>query len=310
MKLSIVIASVNERDLPWTVKSIRQTAGDRPEIVVVDDCSASPVKIDSPPIRIIHNPFRMGVGPSRHVGALAATGELLLFTDAHMRFPQGWYEALIARADARPKTLHCCACAGLTSSQTDLAKVSSFYQGATLNVQGPDAQAANKTQIMEVVWKHSETKDDEELQCVMGAGYVIPRKWFLELAPLRFLIGHGGDELQLSLKAWLSGGDVRFVKSVALGHIFPTMEEQSKKFQVEPHLPIFNKIFGIRTLLMDDPLAQQLELAIQRTCSGHSKLWPLLDAMRCVIQTEQAQNRAMFRKSFRWFAERFNIQLP
>ena len=310
MKLSIVVSVCNDHwgkgaELWNTVRSIRETAGSAPEIIVVDDCSATAVGQATSWVTVIHNRHRLGVGPSRHIGACYATGDILLITDSHMRYTPGWYEQVVRRVQDRPHTLHCATCLGLDSNNMDVNHPNAEYHGATLNVHGPDRANRSQMQTMEVVWNTAgNTEDDCELPAVMGACYFIPRKWFLELEPLRFLRGWGGDELMLSLKAWLSGGDVRLMKNVRIGHKFRLENERPVALWPESVLA-WNKLFAARTLL-PSPLAERVE--------GFLKVpQATLDFAResaGLIATEQARNRRLFRRDFYWFCEKFRIKMP
>jgi glycosyltransferase involved in cell wall biosynthesis len=308
MSLSIVISCANdhfgkEAALLNTIKSIRETAGNAPEIVITDDCSATPVP-DYPAAKVIHNRQPLGVGPSRHVGALHATGDILLICDSHMRFTPGWYEAAMHRVDARPHTLHCATCLALDAEHMDPAHPMTEYHGATLNIHGPDRANPSLTQTMEVVWNTRDVADDAEIAAVMGACYFIPSKWFLELEPLRFLRGWGADELMLSLKAWLSGGDIRLMKNVRIGHKFRLPGEKAPAFWPE-HVLAWNKLFAVRTLLPQD-LAERMEKLLRVP----TDTLRLANENAGVIATEQARNRAMFRRDFVWYCRTFGLRVP
>ena len=78
LAISVVIASLNEQDnLVATVASVKHDCPEA-EIVVVDDGSTQPE-----PISAIRNPRRIGGPRSRRLGALAATGDVVIFLDAH-----------------------------------------------------------------------------------------------------------------------------------------------------------------------------------------------------------------------------------
>jgi glycosyltransferase involved in cell wall biosynthesis len=315
MTLSIIIACANDNfgkdaELYHTIASIRETTDCRPEIVVVDDGSATPVaRIADPQVKVVANSRPLGVGPSRHIGALHATGDVLLIVDSHMRFLPGWYEALMHRVEGRPKTLHCATCLAINSGNMDVNHPDAEYHGGALNIYGPDKADARKTQVMEVIWNFAEAEDDGELAAVMGACYVMPRKWFLELAALAHLRCWGCDELMLSLAAWLSGGDIRLMKNVRIAHKFRLAGERSPA-EVAPHWPLFNKLLAIRTMLPLDVGARLEKLVLQHGGPGGTKAVSLLEDMAQVVATDRARNIKAWRRDFHWYTAKFNLKTP
>lgn len=324
MKLSIIIPWYNDPELPNTLKSIWDTSGDKCEVIVVDDCNPKPVEVvvtwdirnQLRGMKIVHNRIRCGCGPSRHIGALHATGDVLLLIDPHMRFVPGWYEEAVRRIEARPKTLHCATCVALDHRNMNPMASKSWYQGATVCLFGPDKNAPGKNSVMECVWNPAvpELDDDAELAAVMGACYFIPREWFLKLGALRFLRIWGGDEMQLSLKCWLSGGDIRYMKNVRIGHRF-TMKDEPKRFVAPKGFPTWNKIFSIRTLLPERLHKPMMDLLRQNTAQDE---WNEADRMKIadwhLIAQEQAYNKHIFecwqRRSWEWYSDKFGVKMP
>lgn len=314
MKLSVVIASLNESDLQNTIYSIRDTAGSRPEIIVVDDSSNMPVlvvdDIGEDNTHVIHNPIRCGVGPSRTIGALHASGDYLLLVDGHMRFTENWYDKALIRLASRPKTIHCAQCVGLTTQQMDPMQSTQRYWGGTLNIYGQDRSGNGKMQVLEPIWG-PKVDDDAEIPCVMGACYFITRDWFLYLNPLAHLRSWGEDETMLSLKCWLAGGDVRFFGDVQIGHKFLTNGER-QRFSVPVGYTVYNKLFAIRTLLAP-PLAKRLEELYKPTVPPRDRISAemILRDNAASIALEYSRNhQVLFKHSFEWFVERFGLSLP
>lgn len=48
-------------------------------------------------VSVIHNKNRQGLIRSRLIGAKAASGKVLIFTDSHIKFEQNWLEPLVLR---------------------------------------------------------------------------------------------------------------------------------------------------------------------------------------------------------------------
>lgn len=311
-RISVIITAANEQgELDETIRSIRDTAGSAPEIIVVDDCSCSHLTVpsDSHPeeVVMIHNRFRCGVGPSRHIGALASTGTHLLITDAHMRFTHGWHEAAIARVEDRPNTLHCGVCLGLDCKNMDVTHPNAIYYGATFNFFGPDQRKPGTNQVLEGVWQPEQAGDDYELACAMGAIYFWPRDWFLLLSPLRHLRSWGVDEQIMSLKAWLSGGDIRIIKDVRVGHKFRSKGEKPP-FSIQlPHV-IYNKLFTILTCI-PEPHAEALISKFKHD-TDFKTAWAMIRQDWHLVAQEQLRNSHLFTRDFDWFLGRFSLSCP
>ncbi len=306
--LSVIITSYSDPDTANTVRSIRETAGDVPEIIVVDDGSPRPIAA-IPGARIIRNEHRCGVGPSRHIGVLAANGWQILITDAHMRFTQGWYDALTSRLQTMPRCLVCCTCVGLDASNMDPAKSKSVYHGGTINVLGPDRNVKHgRNQVFEAVWDRGlAPADDAEICCCLGACYAMHRDWFLKIAPLHNLRSWGSDEEMLSVKTWLAGGSVRLHKGVRIGHRFRADNERIP-FSMPREDILHNKIFSIQTLL-PPKLAVVLLNALRRV-SGCGTANRNAERDWAEIEVERAYNRTIFTRDFYWLATKFKLGLP
>jgi len=171
--------------------------------------------------------------------------------------------------------------------------------------------------VLEVVWhlKNGRTEpkvDDCELPAIMGACYFMPRLWYLELAPLKNLRAWGCDELSLSLSAWLSGGDVRFMRNVRIGHKFNSGKVPMwQQFGIDPHWPVWNKLFGIKTLLFPDTVSEKYErlLWAHTTADIQNRLMILLRNHLHTIETTRAENRKRFKRDMAWFCGKFGLPL-
>lgn len=279
MSLSIVIPCLNDNEqlLP-TVQSIRDTAGSDPEIIVVDDCSKIPAVLP-PPLRatVLRTSKRVGGGVARHIGTLRATNDFVLFTDSHMRFSPGWFEAAADRL-GDPKTVHCGVCLGLSEQNMDVNKPAGAYHGARINYIGRDPGNQKSLSVLEGVWS-PEVGDGDEIECLMGACYFWPRRFFLDIGGMSLLRQWGSEETHTSIKAYLCGGSIRLMKGVRIGHMF----RNKKPYADDLTDIVFNKLVTARTT-MPSPAAAAIEKALResydprwvdvasRWCAGDDRL--------------------------------------
>lgn len=312
MKLSIVITCLEDPDIYNTLHSIRETAGDRPEVIVVSDSSSFQFQDNTKGYdSLFLNAYRCGVGPSRTVGVQHATGDHVMIIDSHMRFKPGWYEEVMRRVDGREKTIHCAVCAGLDSQNMDVNNPKGRYYGAKLEIFGPDPNRPGAFRVFEGTWNKTPPEDDAELSCLMGACYVMPRKWFLHLDALRFLRSWGGDEQMLSIKSWMAGGDVRLMRNVEIGHVFLRGEEKQPYKTPVGHIA-HNKFFALYTLLTDDERAKTRMLEHMMTVYGGGEFstgMKIIAENYHLLTTEIARNHSIFKHTFQWYADRHGIAL-
>jgi len=99
MKTSIVVAAHNEGDeLLATVEATLATVSKDVEVIVVDDQSddGSPEAVSRVGrVTVLRTPTRGGVTGSRNLGAAHASGDVLVFSDGHVRPQPGWLQPLI-----------------------------------------------------------------------------------------------------------------------------------------------------------------------------------------------------------------------
>lgn len=87
---SIIVPSYNRnQEINALLESLKQQTAYNFEVIIVDDCSKTPVEItDSYPfdVKVVRNNPNVGAAQSRNVGATNATQEWLLFLDDDDRF--------------------------------------------------------------------------------------------------------------------------------------------------------------------------------------------------------------------------------
>lgn len=219
--LSVVIASHNDPFLHQTVQSILGTSGCYCEVVVVDDGSNPKVQHLPKDVKLIRNPERRGVGPSRHKGVLHASAPLILITDAHMLFAEGWFQPTVNAMNTSDKLMLCGQTIGLHETDTDLSHPKGVYNGARMVLCDPNAEP--RWRILCPKWAEDKPGQDfYPLSAVMGALYVMHKSFYLKIGGLRLLREFGGDEEMLSLKVLRAGGDIRMFKPLKAGHRFRT----------------------------------------------------------------------------------------
>lgn len=215
-ELTCVMAFINEgEELKATLSSIRQTAGDSVDIVLVDDGSTDGVDYaamaEQYAARYTRHEQRRGSAPSKHEGVLLAQTPYFLLLDGHMRFyEQEWPEKVVERIKENERCIYCCRCRGLKSGDK------AFTFGGWVNF--------DRKEIFAVKWlcrlSDSEGLNTVVVPCILGASYAGSVEYFKFLRGFEGLTGYGAEEEYLSIKSWMGGAGVRQIRDVVVGHRF------------------------------------------------------------------------------------------
>lgn len=206
-KVSVVIITRNEgAELRATVTNILETLpADQRELIVLDDGSTdgSAAFLESvPEVKLLHSDG-MGVARARNFGASHATGDVILFSDAHIRAPEGWHCDMV---DAlRPEYVGAVAPGiySLTEPQR---------RGFGLHLTGPDLHST---------WRRRLGEEPYAVPILPGCFLAMRREVFEQTAGfdpgMRQL---GGNDNEISCRFWLLGYELQMVPTVEVGHLF------------------------------------------------------------------------------------------
>lgn len=198
------------------------------EVILVDDASDRPdvgedldkALLKSWPdgiVKLIRSKERLGLIRAKLVGAQAATGDVLIFLDAHCEANKQWIEPMLARiADDRTVVL---------IPSIDLISADNLYYaaGGTIAVGGFWWSLHFSWRQMperEHLRRHSET-DPIRSPTMPGGLFAVDRKFFFEIGGYDpGMDVWGGENLELSFRAWMCGGSLEFIPCSRVGHIF------------------------------------------------------------------------------------------
>lgn len=215
-ELTCVIAFINEgAELHATLSSIRQTAGDRVDIVLVDDGSDDGIDYRAMAAlfgaRYTRHSVRQGSAPSKHEGVGLVQTPYFLLLDGHMRFySEDWPQRIVSHIEDDADAIYCCRCRGLEPTDT------AHTFGAYVEFSKKEIFAAKWLTAM----PDAEGLDVVPTPCIIGASYAGSVETFSRLRGFEGLKGYGAEEEYLSIKAWMSGGGVRQIRDVVVGHRF------------------------------------------------------------------------------------------
>ena len=214
-RVSFVITARNEEPavLQATIDGIAATARDCWfEIVCVDDGSEPRVDLQGPALTIVRNAEPCGVSRARRLGAEIATGDVLVCLDAHMTFEPGWLQTMLCELQAGRL---------LCAPWRD-------YDRRRVHAWGSDfewceARAYERGLRPGFDFSHRAAPPrgaSGRVPMVVGACYMMRRTDYVRLGGFCPLFcTYSGDEIDLSARAWMSGGEVRCVTDACVGHL-------------------------------------------------------------------------------------------
>ncbi|KAL5111267.1 hypothetical protein TcWFU_000890 [Taenia crassiceps] len=237
---SVVIVAYNEqkRILNETIESLLANSPHAllKEIIVVDDCSQPAINLSSSSfeiqVSVVRNTVRQGLIRSRIIGANEASGEVLIFADSHIRFTKDWLESLVLRL------LHF----EQFKSTSHLLVLSPFISAFTedgLDYPANEYLRGGFDWDLSFVW---EPMTDEEKDNLNTYGSQMNLTWLSLPRPSPVIAGSviamnrsrfialgafddqleiwGGENIELSLRAWMCGGRVEIIPCSRVSHLF------------------------------------------------------------------------------------------
>uniref|UniRef100_A0A2M4BJJ2 Polypeptide N-acetylgalactosaminyltransferase n=1 Tax=Anopheles marajoara TaxID=58244 RepID=A0A2M4BJJ2_9DIPT len=232
---SIVIVFYNEA---WSVllRTVHSVLDRTPcelleEILLVDDSStmehlqlplANYIAANLSKVQLIRAPSRVGLVRARLLGAKAARSDIITFLDAHCEVIEGWLEALIAHVAQNETMIAIPAIDWIDEDTLALnAQNSVRYYGSFdwgLNFQWRDRSDRIVQPSEAEVRPHPAAPYDTPTMA--GGLFTIHRSFFERLGWYdEGLQIYGGENMELSFKAWMCGGTMQIVPCSRVAHI-------------------------------------------------------------------------------------------
>uniref|UniRef100_A0A8C3K5Y0 Polypeptide N-acetylgalactosaminyltransferase n=1 Tax=Calidris pygmaea TaxID=425635 RepID=A0A8C3K5Y0_9CHAR len=227
---TIIMCFVDE---VWStlLRSVHSVLGRSPphlieEVILVDDCSTKEYlkeKLDRymsrfPKVKILHLKERHGLIRARLAGAEIAKGTVLTFLDSHVECNVGWLEPLLERVHLSRAKVACPVIEVISDKDMSYMTVDNFQRGIftwPMNF--------GWRQIPQEVVEKNKIKETDIIRCPVMAGglFSIDKKYFFELGAYDpGLDVWGGENMELSFKVWMCGGEIEIVPCSRVGHIF------------------------------------------------------------------------------------------
>jgi len=239
-KISFLITARNESQsvLSTTIDGLLETTAQHPrEIIVIDDGSDVPVTHASTEVRVIRNPEPLGVSRSRRYASSIASGDVLVWLDAHMTFAPDWLDHMLNHVDSGAllcsafwdyelSTCHCWGADFLWCGERNYWEGRSPGFGLRHRTRFPGPGAV-------------------EVPMIVGACYMTLRSSYEEFGGCSPLFRvYGADDIDISARAWIAGLGVKCVTSAKVGH----MSRSAFPYPVHFEHFEFNQLAMVRTL--------------------------------------------------------------
>jgi GT2 family glycosyltransferase len=287
MRASIVVIAHNEgAELRATVDALLASTPAGTEIIVVDDQSddGSPAMVPrAPGVTVLSTTERCGVAGSRNLGARHATGDVLVFSDGHVRPDPDWLPPL-------------------------LDELSSPAVGAVAPVivplrdKGPPGYGFTwRSPRLTTAWITRPTDAPQPVPMLCGCFQAVRRDAFARLGGFdRGLEVWGMEDADLSLCIWRLGLECRVVPASRIEHLFRRAFPYGVGWPVTLH-----NTLRVATIHL-------AETALARVVAEHARHPQFAEAIEHVLVGDAFRRRAWLdRECVRdagWVIERFGIE--
>lgn len=224
--LTVLIPFKNERDeVARTCKSVRDTAGDRIDIIVLNDDSDKDydyrTALQPYDVEYHESDHRLGSSMGKQRCVELCRTPYFLILDAHCRiYTPDWLDRAIAVLSRNENCIYCCA-VQYFSDETDHQSPNHMkaYGGFwDYNVKSILSCAWNTKNLLPVNKYIRKSKRTFDIPCILGANYLCSKRWWNHLDGFNGLLLYGREETFISAKSWMGGGKVQCIPGILTGH--------------------------------------------------------------------------------------------
>lgn len=207
-EVSMIIPSLNEgANLQDTVFNMIETITTSDyEIIVINSGGTEVSRVkDLKCVRVFDSATRLSPAQAKNAGAAKASGETLLFADAHLSFESGWEQRLLAVSQSEDGIISPC-----ITRMGDEEVGGCGFMWSNLN--------------MQVRWLPLSTPGLKDVPFAGGACMAVRKKIFDDIGQFDSdSRSWGMEDAEISLRAWTLGCKVLCDPSVRVAHKFRTV---------------------------------------------------------------------------------------
>lgn len=303
-KLSVCISFLNEgEEVGKTVRSIRATAGDRVDIIAINDASTDGYDYETDlkglSVNYFVNKRRIGSAAGKEKAVKISSTPYFILLDAHMRFYQtDWVDHIVGTLEHNPRQILCCQNQALKKNADG-----TIENTGEMGTFGAYLRFDNNDYIPQIIWngnKDTDGLEEWQIPAVLGACYCSSKDYWNKLRGFEGLTHYGSEEAYISLKAWLEGGGCRLLNDVSIGHIY----REKAPYKMVNLNTTFNHLVITETLFPTPEKARARAMAKKLNNELYTKMQDLLSVYKTSLeklsnyyqQTFTAHNFAFIRK--------------
>lgn len=325
-KTSVIVVFHNEAwsTLARTVHSILNTAPQHllTEILLVDDASNRTFlgksldyymnnlgSVRGVDIIVLRSKERVGLIKSRLIGVKQARGEVLTFIDAHCEATTGWLEPLLEQIKLNRKVAACPIIDIINEDTFAFTRSFELHLGAInwgLNfrwypISRRELVASNGYSKPDGKVKITELIHPFHTPVMAGGLFSIEKDYFNEMGAYDpHMDIWGGENIELSLRLWQCGGEVKIVPCSHVAHIF----RKSSPYTFRPGKEVGDILYS--------NLARVSEVWMDEWSEFFYLMNPIVNRTLAKVGREQALSNIEARKelrknlkckNFRWFLD-------
>ena len=228
VRISVILPATNESVLlQRTVEQFQATLPADSEILVIDNgstdgCADFLLEGAHEGVHLIRTDHPLGVSAARNRGLAQAQGEIVVFADAHIDLPTGWWQPMVDTLN-RPNVGVAAPGIGTMGKQNGAVGYGQRIAEANLKLGWLSRQGEEPYPVP-----------------TLGGGFMAMRRDTLTQAGAfdEGMAQWGSEDVELCLRYWLLGYEVWMVPDVIVKHYF----RKQRPYGVESRLPLHNKV--------------------------------------------------------------------
>jgi GT2 family glycosyltransferase len=290
MSISVIVATHNEGELLHrTVTALLASLAADAEVVVVDDRSSDgsteSLDVATPRLRMIRTRERIGVAAARNLGACAAIGSLLVFSDAHVKPDADWamhFEQALADSSVGAVGPAILAMGGPSD-----AGYGRRWKDAALNAQWLRCQGDHPYPVP-----------------MLGGGFLAMRRnVFEETGGFDTgLLLWGGEDLELCARLWMLDYACLVLPTVRVAHHFRARSPSRVPWDV-----VLHNLLRIAVVHFGEPALTRVIASLRSHPAFPAALVRLVNSD---VWTRRESVRALRAHNDDWYLTRFGMDLP
>ena len=258
--LTVLIPFKNEKEeVAMTCRSVRDTAGDRVDIIVLNDDSQKGFdykrSLMGLNVDYYETSSRLGSSAGKQRCVELCKTPYFLILDAHCRmYTYDWLDKALSVLQKDEDCVYCCAVQYFSTEKDHLTPAHVRAYGGFWDY--------NTKSILSCAWNITKFGDEEfEVPCILGANYLCSKRWWDKIGGYNGLLLYGREETFISLKSRMAGGSVKCIPQIVTGHKTRPGHQPYRCLKFE----VVHNEMAIALITQDDDMFQKICTMLKRT---------------------------------------------